>query len=116
MIGQDIAEQVSLIGPTWYANIWVAGDHHKAVELCREFCGHTPLRVTVTPTTYVCTGGAEEGVCVRSIQYPRFPEDEESRTNKVIDLAEFLRSRLCQHSYCVEFQDETVWDGASETP
>jgi hypothetical protein len=60
--------------PSFYANIWIAGDYKQAVQACREFCMNVPLCATVSPTTFVYVGGAEEGVCVRLINYPRFPE------------------------------------------
>ena len=95
--------------PTWYANIWIAGNHDRAVDCCRAFCLETPLCVTITPTTFAYVGGVETGVCVRLIQYPRFPEDIESLTNKAKELAEYLRQWLCQHSYSIEYPDTTEW-------
>lgn len=94
--------------PTWFANIWIAGDHAAAIQACREFCA-IGLCVTVTPTTYVYTGGAEEGVCVRLINYPRFAEGAENLRRKAEALAEYLKSALCQGSYSIEYPDETVW-------
>ncbi len=65
------------------------------------------LCVTVTPTTYVYTGGVEEGVCVRLIQYPRFPKDERDIFSTAVRLAEFLRAAMCQHSYTIETPHES---------
>lgn len=94
--------------PTWYANIWIAGDHTVALQACRYFC-QEGLCVTVTPTTYVYTGGSEEGVCVRLINYPRFPSDPVALRDKAERLAEYLKAELFQGSCSIEFPDETVF-------
>ena len=93
---------------SWYANIWVGGSHADAVRLCRQFC-MVGLCVTVTPTTYVYTAGAEEGVCVRLINYPRFPASTEALQAKAKELAEFLCTELCQWSYSIEMPENTIW-------
>jgi hypothetical protein len=89
--------------------IWIAGDYRQAVQVCREFCRDIASCVTVTPTTYVYTGGAEEGVCVRFIQYPRFPSAIAQLEAKARQLAEDLRVALCQGSYSIEFPHEIEW-------
>jgi hypothetical protein len=100
--------------PSFYATIWLAGSHQIAVQACRVFCMNVPLCVTVTPTTFVYVGGAEDGVCVRLINYPRFPEQPDIIREKAIALAEHLRNALAQHSYSIEFPDMTHWDTKRE--
>jgi hypothetical protein len=95
---------------SWYANIWIAGSYDQAVHACREWCKNNPLCVTVTPTEFVYSGGAESGVCVRVIQYPRFPTEESALWMQAVDLAAFLRARLFQRSFTVEGRDETIYD------
>ena len=87
---------------SWFAAIWIGGDEREAVQACREFCKTASLCVTVTPTTYVFPGGVETGVCVRALNYPRFPERLEDAMEKVRTLAGWLRTRLCQKSYTIE--------------
>jgi hypothetical protein len=94
---------------SWFANIWIAGDAAMARQACARYCTEIGLCVTVTPTTFVYTGGAEEGVCVRLINYPRFPEPVEERMAKAAALAELLVEALCQKSYSIEYPDETIW-------
>lgn len=101
---------------SYYAAIWIAGDHGHALGACRAYCMDVGLCVTVTPTIYVYTGGSEEGVCVRLINYPRFPVDQEKLKATALHLADHLRCALCQHSYSVEFPDTTVWDTLREQP
>jgi hypothetical protein len=96
----------AMISKTWYANIWIGGDHAQAIKTCREFCMEG-LCVTVTPTSFVYTGGMEEGVCVRLIQYPRFPRPERELMGVAIRLADALRMTLYQHSFTIETPDET---------
>jgi hypothetical protein len=101
--------------PAWYAMIWIAGDYRQAVQSCREFCRDIASCVTVTPTTYIYTGGAEEGVCVRLIHYPRFPSSIDQLEAKARALAEDLRVALCQDSYSIEFQHEIEWNSTAHS-
>lgn len=103
----------TVMARSWYANIWIGGDHHAAVQACRQFCMEG-LCVTVTPTTFVYTGGVEEGVCVRLIQYPRFMKTESELVDTTRRLADFLRATLCQHSYSIETPTETWWSSTRE--
>lgn len=95
---------------SFYANIWIGGDYSVAVQTCREHCQITPLCVTVTPTDFVYVGGMEAGVCVRIMQYPRFPESELVLRGKAWSLADRLRDALCQRSFSIEFPDTTHYD------
>lgn len=97
-----------LKAPTWYANIWIAGDYAQAVGACRAFCWEGCC-VTVTPCAYVYTGGMEDGVCVRLINYPRFPKSEEELESQARRCAEHLMTALCQWSYCIETPKTTTW-------
>lgn len=94
---------------SFYAMIWIAGDYGRAVQACREHCERVPLCVTVTPTAYVYVGGMQDGVCVRLINYPRFPASPDDIRDKASNLAEWLRRSLCQESYSVEYPDYTDW-------
>ncbi len=67
------------------------------------------LCVTVTPTTFVYTGGAEEGVEVGLVNYPRFPSTQGILDVKAQRLGKHLLERLCQHSFLVVSPDVTMW-------
>lgn len=54
-------------------SIFMAGDYNAAREICRAYCDEVGYCVTVTPTSYVYTGGEESGFIVGLINYPRFP-------------------------------------------
>lgn len=95
---------------SFYANIWIGGNYDDAVRACREYCQTHTLCVTVTKSAFVYVGGMEDGVCVRIMNYPRFPESDGALRSAAFDLAPFLRTRLNQRSYSVECPDITVYD------
>lgn len=90
-------------------DIFIAGDLHQAKQVCREWCNEVGDCVTVEPIDYIYTGGAESGVRVGFINYPRFPRDTENIMKRAVDLADRLLMRLCQHSYSVVGPTETIW-------
>lgn len=94
---------------TFTATIYIAGDLATARQACREFC-MTGLCVTVEPTEFVYTGGAETGVRVGLLNYPRFPADPVEIIAKARALADLLRERLCQHSWLIVTPAETIWN------
>ena len=67
------------------------------------------LCVTVTPTTFVYTAGAEEGVAVGLVNYPRFPTTLEALRERAEKVAQRLMTDLCQWSALIVTPTETVW-------
>lgn len=96
---------------TWHATIWMGGDYNDAVRCCRFYCTAHPLCVTVMPVAFCYHAGMEDGVCIRLINYPRFPESEEAILAKATHLADTLRVELCQKSYSIECPDKTHYYG-----
>lgn len=97
------------LAPTHWAHIFIAGDMDVARQVCREHCMSVGLCVTVEPVDYVYTGGAEAGVRVGLINYPRFPADPQEIDAKARALAEALMQRLCQRSYTIMTPSTTTW-------
>lgn len=95
--------------PTHWAHIYIAGDLAVARQACREHCHRVGLCVTVEPVDYVFTGGAESGVRVGLINYPRFPACPAEIDSKVDLLARFLLDRLCQLSCSIVTPESTIW-------
>jgi ferredoxin len=96
--------------PAYPVSIFIAGDAALAKSICREFCDKEGLCVTVTPTTYVYTGGEEAGVIVGLINYPRFPVEQVGLIYATADeLAERLRQYLGQQSFTVQNPDAAFW-------
>lgn len=90
-------------------SIFMAGDYEEAKTFCREFCDEVGLCVTVTKTSYVYTGGDEDGVIVGLINYPRFPSTHLEILTRAVRLAEKLRVALHQQSFTVQSPEGTVW-------
>lgn len=100
--------------PTFWAEICIAGDFDMAVELCQGFVDEFGLCVTVTPTMYVYTGGYEDGVLVRLINYPRFPAHWFEILGQASKLAKHLKIGLGQGSYSIVTPDKTYWVSTRE--
>jgi len=95
--------------PTYQATIFIAGDHAKALRACQSHCDEVGLCVTVEPTTYVYTGGAEVGVRVGLINYPRFPSTPREIFQRAKVLAMLLLDALDQQSVSIVATDGTTW-------
>lgn len=95
--------------PSYPVSIFIAGEPWRAQAVCSDFCDAVGLCVTVTETSYRYTGGAEQGVIVGLINYPRFPKEP----SEIWAQAEALAARLCaglsQQSYTIQAPDKTVW-------
>jgi hypothetical protein len=94
---------------SWPVSIFIAGDHEAATRICREFCNEIGLCVTVTPTTYVYTGGEEEGVIVGLINYPRFPALPHEINEVAEQLALRLKDGLGQGSFTIQDPHSARW-------
>lgn len=94
--------------PTFWARIYIAGPLERAKLTCQEFC-MTGLCVTIEPTTYIYTGGVEDGVVVELVNYPRFPCEPEYLASKARELGLTLKYALFQQSFMVMTPDQTYW-------
>ncbi len=72
--------------------------------------------MTVTPTTYIYTGGEQAGVVVRLSNYPRFPKSPTEVEMEALELGEELRDGLCQESFSVITPDRTYLRSIREEP
>jgi hypothetical protein len=90
-------------------SIFIAGDYAEARMVCQNHCDQVGLCVTVTPTTYVYTGGEEAGVIVGLINYPRFPKRPEDIWYRAEALAIHLMHELKQESFTLQAPNKTVW-------
>jgi hypothetical protein len=82
-----------------------------ARTIAQAYCDEVGLCVTVTPTEYVYTRGAEPGCIVGLINYPRFPSTPEQIRAHALTLAGRLMAGLEQMKVSVVFQDETIMLG-----
>ena len=74
-------------------------------HICGKFCDEIGLCVTVTPTTFVYTGGDEPGAIVGLINYPRFPKSQSEIRVEALKLASILATKLGQKRLSVVFPD-----------
>jgi hypothetical protein len=104
--------------PTYTIRLFIAGEVADARRAMRQECLAEGLCVTVTPTTFVYTAGAEEGVEVGFVNYPRFPTTPDALFGRAKEIAVRLMARLCQRSALLVAPDKTLWlnDRPKETP
>ncbi len=95
--------------PTFWIDIYVAGDLADARRICREWCVAHPICVTIEPVEFIYTGGAEAGVRVGIKNYPRFPSDPESLRDVAERLGRRLAASLSQHSVMLVDCEKTTW-------
>jgi len=94
--------------PTWNATIAMAGSSFLAGETLRRFCMRG-FCATLTKTSFVYTGGREEGFLVGVINYPRFPSTPAALKKITRDLARTLAHDCCQNSFSIIFPMTTEW-------
>lgn len=90
-------------------SIFIAGRAADIEDQCRTYADEVGFCVTVTPTTFIYTGGEEEGYIVGLINYPRFPSTPDLIWKHAKMLAERLRLEAGQESYTIQAPDKTIW-------
>lgn len=93
--------------PTIQVLIFVAGDMVDIRRACRSFVMRG-LCVSVEATSFIYTGGAEEGALVRLVNYPRFPKGRDI-ANQAKSLAHYLIEECHQESALIVADDTTTW-------
>ena len=94
---------------SYNCKIYIAGDIGQIKQVCRKYCYKIGLCVTVSPTTYIYTGGEEEGAIIGFIQYPRFPKSHHKIKIIARNLGNEIMKRCCQQSFIVETLNKTYW-------
>ncbi len=103
--------------PTYTATIYVglkegySGPVHTLDEariLLQEHVDAVGLCVTLTPTEFIYTKGAEPGVIVGLINYPRFPSTPEQIQQQAKELAHKLLRAFGQQRATIVFPDVTI--------
>lgn len=95
--------------PTYTIDLFIAGEVTDARRICREQCKGIGLCVTVTETEFIYTGGAEAGVRVGFVNYPRFPCSPDELWAKASVVGEALKTGLSQWSYLLVAPDRSRW-------
>lgn len=104
-----------LIEPTYTVRIYMSGPIEIAKQVVRKYCMdlsvvyNTGLCATVEPTTFIYTGGEEQGFVVGLLNYPRFPSSEENIDQLAGELAEQLLDETHQWSALLVNPKTTSW-------
>lgn len=98
-----------MIVPTYIATIYIAGDIDTAKRWLRGEAYQHGLCVTVTPTSFIYTGGEETGMAIGLVNYPRFPSTQSDLYERAMRIAACLVRELCQKSALVVASDRTEW-------
>jgi hypothetical protein len=83
--------------PYW-ARVYVAGSLVQAEAWLRRYCLDKGLCVNLQPTQYTYTAGAESGMVVELINYPRFPMTRPQIDDTAREILYGLVEALCQRS------------------
>lgn len=95
--------------PTFTADIHMAGDINAAGVAIQRYAADNGLCVSLTPQSFIYTGGREEGFKIGLINYPRFPKEPSEILARATELARTLLDQLGQHSYSIITPGETTW-------
>jgi len=94
---------------TFWVRIYLSGPIEVAKQVIRQECLREGLCVTIEPTTFIYTGGEENGYCVGLLNYPRFPAIQADISNRARDLALKLLDATHQHSALLMSPTVTTW-------
>lgn len=95
--------------PSYSITVSIAGDLQTARQSLRRQCVEEGLCVTLTPTTFIYTHGAEDGMRIGFVNYPRFPKTAAAILERANHVARCLMKDLCQRTALIETPEETYW-------
>jgi hypothetical protein len=95
--------------PTYTIRLYLSGPIEVAKQMIREHVMAYPQCVTVEPTTFIYTGGEEQGYVVGLVNYPRFPTTPQQLDLYADNLARRLLAHTHQHSAMVVTPTTTTW-------
>lgn len=97
------------IEPTYTVRIYLSGPIEVAKQVIREECLREGLCVTIEPTTYIYTGGEEQGYVVGLLNYPRFPDTPQALLARAETIAALLLEKTFQRSALIVSPKQTKW-------
>lgn len=83
---------------TYTVQIYMAGSLQHAAQHIRRYVFDLGWCVTITPTTFIYTGGEEDGFVIGCLNYPRFPTPDIETYRRAKQLATELMDFLGQKS------------------
>lgn len=87
--------------PAIVVTVEMAGDLDTAKRWLRKLCYAEGRCVTVTPTTFIYTGGEETGFRIGLVNYPRFPSTLLELETFAMVIARGLLIECCQKTALV---------------
>ena len=93
----------------------MSGPIETAKQVVRKFCMELKLNTgsglcaTVEPTTFIYTGGEEQGFVIGLLNYPRFPNTPENINQLARDMVEELLDATHQFSALMVNPNTTEW-------
>jgi hypothetical protein len=109
MEAHRLDEMKSHTEPTHIVRLYLSGPIEVAKQVIREHALAHPICVTIEPTTFIYTGGEEQGYVVGLLNYPRFPSTPNDLNVRAETLAKLLIERTYQHSAMIVTPTETTW-------
>jgi hypothetical protein len=94
---------------SYWVKIYISGPIDVAKQILRRECKLVGNCVTIEPTTFIYTGGEEDGYVVGLINYPRFPKTKNQLWEGAMYLATLLRIETYQDSALVMSPEKTLW-------
>ena len=95
--------------PTWTAQIYVAGNKARIEDICRKYCMDMGLCVTIEKLEFIYTGGAEGGVRIGLINYPRFSKPVADLEIRAESLGKLIAVDQSQISFSIVFPNRTAY-------
>ena len=93
---------------SFFAAVHLAGSYSQAETLCRQWVMRGAC-VQLLPCSYIYTGGEEDGVVARIMQYPRLERPEQEILDMAIELGGYLAQEMCQVSFSIETPYNTTY-------
>jgi hypothetical protein len=100
---------ITKIESTYQIQLFIAGPVNEAKQIIRKEVLKGGLCVTITPVDYLYLGGEESGYVVGLLQYPRYPESQESLRDKARHLMQLLLEGTFQKSGLMVTPELTEW-------
>jgi len=100
---------------TFWVKLYLSGPIEVAKQIIRQETMREGLCVTVESTTYIYTGGEEQGYVIGLINYARFPKENEEIIARAKDLLHKLLDGTYQRSATMMTPTETIWITKGET-
>lgn len=97
------------VDKSYNVEVHMAGDIREAGLFLQQVAARRGMCVSITPTSFIYSGGREEGFRIGFINYPRFPQNPEEILRQAEELADWVRDHIGQYSWSITTPDETIY-------